>query len=159
MSLVLITRLLSGARFSALIAILLMLMPPTLVLAGPGEEANMVIDRWSAAYSANDPEAVVKYYRPDAILLGTVSPIISEGTEAIRTYFSAIKGSGNKNVLGERHTMVLNDNAVVVTGLYEFIRMKGGQAVPAPSRFTMLLIKDGGEWLIAHHHSSPRAQP
>jgi len=55
--------------------------------------------------------------------------------------------------------MVLNGNAVVVTGFYEFTRMKGGQALPAPSRFTMLLIKDGSEWLIAHHHSSPRVQP
>jgi uncharacterized protein (TIGR02246 family) len=104
-------------------------------------------------------DAVVKNYRPDAILLGTVSPVLSEGTDAIRAYFSNLKGSGNKNAIGERHTMVLNDNAVVVTGFYEFTHMKGGQPVPGPSRFTMLLIKDGGEWLIAHHHSSPRSQP
>jgi uncharacterized protein (TIGR02246 family) len=159
MSPALIARLPRGARSSALIAMVLMLMSPAVALAGPGEEANMVIDRWSAAYSANDPEAVVQFYRPDAILLGTVSPVLSQGTDAIRTYFSAIKGSGNKNTIGERHTMVLNDYAVVVTGFYEFTRMKGGQTVPAPSRFTMLLIKDAGEWLIAHHHSSPRVQP
>ena len=70
-------------------------------------------------------------------------------------YFANLKGSG-KNAIGERHTMVLNDNAVVVTGFYDFTRMKSGQPVPGPSRFTMLLIKYDGEWLIAHHHSSPR---
>jgi uncharacterized protein (TIGR02246 family) len=138
---------------------LITLISPSLATAGPGEEANAVIDRWSAAYSSNDPEAVVKYYQPDAILLGTTSPVISQGTEAIRSYFAVIKGSGNKNTIGERHTLVLSDNAVVVTGFYEFIRMKSGQAVPDPSRFTMLLIKDRGEWLIAHHHSSPRVMP
>ena len=67
--------------------------------------------RWSAAYSSNDPEAVVKNYWPDAILLGTVSPVMSEGTEAIRTYFSPLKGSGNKNAIGERRTIVLDENA------------------------------------------------
>ena len=117
-----------------------------------------MINRWSAAYSANDPDAVAKTYRPDAILLGTFSPAISQGTDAIRAYFSDIKGSGAKNSIGERYTMVLNDNAVVVTGFYDFTRLKDREAVSSPSRFTMLLIKHAGEWLIAHHHSSPRGQ-
>jgi uncharacterized protein (TIGR02246 family) len=141
-----------------LIALIAFLLPRT-AIAGHGEEANAVIDRWSAAYSANDPDAITKNYRPDAILLGTVSPVISQGSQAIRAYFSAVKDSGNKNTIGERHTIVLDDNAVLVTGFYEFTRMKGGEQVPSPSRFTMLLIKDQGEWLIAHHHSSPRVQP
>jgi len=154
-----IRRLPKKARFTKFILTALVIMAPVTALAGAKEDANAVIDRWSAAYSSNDPEAVVKNYRPDAILLGTVSPVLSQGTEAIRTYFSGIKGSGNKNRIDERHTLVLSDNAVLVTGFYEFTRMKDGMPVPAPSRFTMLLIKDGDQWLIAHHHSSPRVQP
>lgn len=118
-----------------------------------------VIDRWSAAYTSNDPEAIVKIYAPDAILLGTVSPVISEGTEAIRKYFSLVKGSGNKNAIQERRTIVVDENAVVVTGFYEFIRMKDGQSLPSPSRFTMLITRRDGEWHIAHHHSSPHVLP
>ena len=137
----------------------LILMSPAVAAAGPAEEANAVVDRFSAAYTSNDPEAVVKLYTPDAILLGTVSPVISKGTEAIRNYFSMIKGSGNKNAIEERHTIVLGDNAVVVTGFYEFTRMKDGKPVPGPSRFTMLIVKSGDEWRIAHHHSSPHVQP
>lgn len=102
------------------------------------------------------PEAVVKLYAPDAILPGTVSPVISMGTEAIRKYFSMIKDSGNKNVIQERHAIVLGDNAVVVTGFYEFTRMKEGKPVPGPSRFTMVIARTDGEWRIVHHHSSPR---
>jgi len=128
--------------------------------AGPAEDASATVDRWSAAYTSNDPDAIVKYYTPDAILLGTVSPIISTGTDAIRTYFGAVKGTGNKNTIDERRTIVLSDNAVIVTGFYTFIRMKDGQASPSPSRFTMLLVKnDDGQWRIAHHHSSPHVQP
>ena len=36
-------------------------------------DANAAVDRWSAAYSAIDPETIAKNYCPDAILLKTVS--------------------------------------------------------------------------------------
>ena len=145
-------------RFARLVLTALIILSPAAALAGPGEEANTAIDRWSAAYGSNDPEAVVKTYRPDAVLLGTASPMMSEGSDAIRAYFAPLKGSGNKNTISERRTLVLSDNAVLVTGFYEFTRVKEGQSVPAPARFTMLLIKHDGEWLISHHHSSPRVR-
>jgi uncharacterized protein (TIGR02246 family) len=149
------------AQVAQFVLVALILVAPTAAIAGPSEDANAAIDRWSAAYTANDVDAVVNSYWPDAILLGTVSPVISSGADAIRSYFTALKleGSGNKNVIQERHTIVVDDNAVVVTGFYEFIRMRDGQPVPAPSRFTMLVTKRNGEWRIAHHHSSPHVQP
>ena len=85
--------------------------------------------------------------------------MISEGTEAIVTYFTPTKGTGNKNAIDERRTIVINENAVVVTGFYTFTRMVDGKPVPAPSRFTMLVTKRGDEWRIAHHHSSPHVLP
>jgi uncharacterized protein (TIGR02246 family) len=140
------------------LAILLLLLPIT-ASAGPAEDANAVLDRWSAAYTANDPETVTSNYWPDAILLGTVSPIISEGQEAILKYFAPLKGSGNKNAIQERHTIPIDDSAVLLTGFYEFTRMQDGNPVPAPSRYTMLITKRGNEWRIMHHHSSPHVQP
>ena len=93
----------------------MMWISPAIAVAGPAEEANAVVDRFSAAYNSNDPEEVVKLYAPDAIPLGTVSPVISVGgAEAIRKYFSMIKGSGNKNAIQERRTIMLCDNAVAV---------------------------------------------
>jgi uncharacterized protein (TIGR02246 family) len=129
---------------------------PLIAIAGPGEEAKAVIDRWSAAYSANDPEAVTKNYRPDAILLGTVSPVLSQGTDAIRGYFSNLKGSGNKNAIGERCTMVLNDNAVIVTAFMTLPSEGSSGRISTVALHDAPHHKEGGEWLIAHHHSSPR---
>jgi uncharacterized protein (TIGR02246 family) len=146
-------------RFVQILAMTLLTLMPGLVLAGPAQDANAVLDRWSAAYTSNDPEAVVRNYWPDAIVLGTISPFMSEGTEAIRTYFSPLKGSGNKVVIGERRMIVLDDNAVLFAGFYEFTRMQEGKPVPGPSRFTLLVVKRGDEWRIAHHHSSPQVQP
>ena len=135
-------------RVAQLVFILLILLSPAVASASPAEDAN------AAAYSSNDPETIAKTYWPDAILLGTVSPVISEGTEAIVTYFTPTKGSGNKNAIDERRTIVVDDTAVVITGFYTFTRMVDGKPVPGPSRFT-LVTKRGDEWRIAHHHSSP----
>ncbi|WP_193760226.1 SgcJ/EcaC family oxidoreductase [Bradyrhizobium yuanmingense] len=126
----------------------------TVAFAGPAEEANAVINQWSVTYSANDRDALVDLYAPDAILLGTTSPVISEGKEAIRRYFQELQGSGRKNTIVERRTIVLSETSVVGTGFYNFARATENDA-PRPSRFTMVVIKRDGRWMIAHHHSSP----
>lgn len=146
-------------RFAQLVFIGLMLTSPAIALAGPAEDANAAVDRWSAAYGGNDPDNIAKNYWSDAILLGTVSSVMSEGAQATVTYFTPIKGSGNKNTIDERRTIIINDQAVVVAGFYTFTRMVEGKATPGPSRFTMLVTKRGDEWRIAHHHSSPHVLP
>ncbi|HXH42797.1 MAG TPA: SgcJ/EcaC family oxidoreductase [Bradyrhizobium sp.] len=123
-------------------------------VAGPADEANAVIDQWSATYSANDRDALVGLYAPDAILLGTTSPVMSEGTEEIRKYFQELPGSGRKNTIVERRTIVLSETSVVGTGFYDFARAAENDR-PRPSRFTMVLAKRDGRWKIVHHHSSP----
>lgn len=143
--------------FARVLWVMLAFVVPGAAFAGPAEEANAVIDRWSATYSANDRDALVGLYTPDAILLGTTSPIVSKGTDGLRKYFEALPGSGRKNAITERYTIVLNDDAVVGAGFYTFTRAAENDT-PRPSRFTMLVVKRGGQWMIAHHHSSPRAE-
>jgi uncharacterized protein (TIGR02246 family) len=145
------------AKLADLTTVAMLMLAPTMAMAGPAEDANAVIDRWSATYSANDQEALVKLYASDAVLLGTVSPVINVGTEAIRAYFARLPGSGNKNKIEDRRTIVLSDDAVLGAGFYEFTGMQDGKLVPRPSRFTMVVAKRGGQWMIVHHHSSPRA--
>ena len=142
-----------------IICLLIFSLAPTVLFAGAVDEARAVVERWSAAYTSNDPEVVVTNYAPDAILLGTVSPVMSEGTEAIRKYFSPLKGSGNKNAIGETREILIGENAVLVTGFYEFTSMVDGKPTARPSRFTMLVTNRDGQWRISHHHSSPRVQP
>lgn len=146
------------ARIRCFIIALLWIIPLA-AIAGPAEDANAVLDRWSGAYTTNDPETVTSSYWPDAILLGTVSPTISLGKEAILKYFGPLKGSGNKNTVQERHTIRIDENAVLLTGFYEFTRVENGTPVPFPARYSMLVTKRDGEWRIMHHHSSPHVQP
>jgi uncharacterized protein (TIGR02246 family) len=129
---------------------------PTAAMAGPADDANAVVDPWATTFSANDPEELSKLYWPDAIVLGTGNPVMLEGNEAILKFFAPLKGSGMKNVVGERRTIVLSDDAVAITGFYETTRLQDGRPVPSPARFTFVIVKRNGVWRIAHHHSSPR---
>jgi uncharacterized protein (TIGR02246 family) len=144
-------------RFVLYLLPCLLALAPAQALAGPAEDAAIVIDKWSATYSANDPEALVKLYAPDAVLLGTRSPIMSVGAAGIAAYFKRLKGSGNKNEIVDRRMIVLSDTAVVGLGFYNF--RPGGKERRNPARFTFLVVNRGGQWLIAHHHSSPRVLP
>jgi len=125
--------------------------------AGPGEEASAVVDQWSATYSANDRNALVQLYTPDALLFGTTEKTAIRGMEAIREYFVALEKGGRRNTILDKSVFVLGDTAVVVAGFYDFAR-RDQNYEPRPSRFTMLIVKRDGKWRIEHHHSSPRPE-
>lgn len=135
------------------------ILTATPVFAGPVEDAGAVIDKWVQAFTANDADAVVKLYTADAVLLGTSSPYVHEGTESIRTYFSRLPKSGDKVVISMRRMTVVDDNVVVGTGFYDFTLSQGGKVMVGPARFTMVLVKRDGVWLITNHHSSQRTRP
>ena len=54
-------------RLAQILLASLVVFVPTMSMAGPAEDAAAAIDRLAAAYSANDVEAMLKVYAPDAI--------------------------------------------------------------------------------------------
>ncbi len=148
-------------RLSWIVGVLLVVSAAgTSFAAAPTDEAKMMIARWTAAYDAGDAETLVKLYTPDAVLLGTRSSTVSQGTDAVRAYFSSLvkPTTGNKVRFDDVRMIVAGDlRSVVVTGFYTFLR--GTAQTPDPARFTWVLVNRGGEWLIAHHHSSVRPAP
>ena len=119
---------------------------PVTAMAGSEEDGAAAIDRWVAAYNANDLDALMKVYAPDAILQGTSEPQINVGTADLRKYFRNLPKGGSSNSIQERRMFVINDSTVLGVGLYTF---RGG-----PARFSFLVVKRGNDWLIQHHHSS-----
>jgi hypothetical protein len=55
------------------LTVLFLLLCPLHAFAGPAEDASAIIDRWAGAITANDVEAVLKLYTPNALLHGTSS--------------------------------------------------------------------------------------
>jgi len=134
-------------------------LAPTQVFSGPAEEADAFFARWKAAYDANDNVAVANLYATDAILHGTRSTDLTVGREAITKYFTVVVGTGNKVEFVEKQLKVITPTTMIAVGFNDFMRNREGKLVPEPARFTMVLVKQGDDWLIAHHHSSLRPPP
>ena len=122
-------------KFVLLTCIMVVASMPSKTIAGPAEDASAAIDRWVAAYSSNDIEALVRAYAPDAILQGTSEPQINVGSDALRKYFRGLPGSGNKVTIQERRMVVLSDTVVMGFGFYTFRNPARFSFVVSTARF------------------------
>jgi uncharacterized protein (TIGR02246 family) len=142
-------------RFGAMLVALVMLAPIA-ASAGPSEDVTSAVDRWAKAFNANDVDALVKLYAPDAVLIGPAGSTVNEGSDTIRKYYSRLEKSGDKVKMDVRKVVVLDDNVAYVAGFDEFTAVRNGQTGTSSNGFTMVLVRRDNQWLIAHQHSSRR---
>ncbi|MBR1153439.1 SgcJ/EcaC family oxidoreductase [Bradyrhizobium sp. JYMT SZCCT0428] len=123
-------------------------------------DALQIIDRWAKAFTASDVDAIVKLYAPDALFMGTGSKAVVTKPEGIRTYFEAalLNNRPRGATLDSYESMVLSDNAVLVTGLDTTTRVKDGTPISASGRVTFVVAKRGADWQIVHFHRSAMPQ-
>lgn len=123
-------------------------------------DALRIIDRWAKAFSASDVDAIVKLYAPDALFMGTGSKAVVTKPEGIRTYFenALLSNRPRGATLNSYESMVLSDDAVLVTGLDATTRVKDGTPISAPGRVTFVVAKRGADWQIVHFHRSAMPQ-
>jgi len=136
------------------LALALVLSVVGVAKADPAADAATTLDRWAIAFNANDVDALVEIYAADATLIGTAGSAVMHGRDAIRRYYDRLRRSGDEVSIGDRKIVALTDDVAYVTGDYEFSAMRNGERHFAPARFTMVLVRHGLEWHIAHHHSS-----
>jgi len=129
--------------------------------AGPKEDAYRAVETWAAAFNAHDLDKIVAVYAPNALVLGTLSPGLASSTDDLRAYFKRSVAAKSEVKLGENSAVVISPDAVVFAGFYEFSRPGADGAPPKvnPARYSIVLVKQGKEWKIVHHHSSPRPKP
>jgi uncharacterized protein (TIGR02246 family) len=146
-------------RFGCVLLFVLATLMPGLAMAGPAEDVAAAVDRWASTFNANNVDALVKLYTPDAVLVGTAGSTLNEGSDAIHKYYARLEKSGDKVAIGIRKVVVLDDNVAYAAGFYEFTATRGGETRTSPAGFTMVMIKRGNDWLITHQHSSRRSTP
>jgi uncharacterized protein (TIGR02246 family) len=142
-----------------LIVVALLTLSPAITFGGPAEDAGSVINEWVEAFNANDVESLADLYASDAILIGTTSSNLIEGKDGVRNYFARLAQSGDKVLVETSKVIVAHDNFAYVTGFYTFGGVRHGHPSTTKAGFTMILVKRGSKWLIAHHHSSRRSAP
>jgi uncharacterized protein (TIGR02246 family) len=143
-------------RFARLALVVLATLVPVAALANSAEEVSKAVDHWTSVFNANDIDALVKLYTPDAVLIGPAGSTINEGSDTLRRYYARLEKSGDKVVIGIHKVVVLDEKVAYVAGFEEFTAVRNGETKTSPNGFTMILVKQGNDWLIAHQHSSRR---
>jgi uncharacterized protein (TIGR02246 family) len=140
-----------------LLACALFLIWPVAASSGPKEDALLVVEQFKKAFDASDVEGVVKLFAPDAVFLGTVSPVLATKTDQIDKYFQGLRQFTPRSITIEEYsTIVVSENAVLFAGMDTFSQTKDGNVIKTPARFTMLITKTDQGWRISHFHSSLR---
>jgi uncharacterized protein (TIGR02246 family) len=129
-------------------------------LLSPKDEVAEVTLAWAQALGENEPDKVLPLYADDAVLWGTLSPVVRSDRAALRDYFlTAFKVlPGLKVAFGDQLIRVYG-SAAVNTGYYTFSFVRDGETKTLPARYSFTYVKNGERWLIVDHHSSAMPPP
>lgn len=113
---------------------------------------------WCAAVSEakGNPEVMVKFYAPDAVLLPTFYPkILVNRDNGLNDYFKTFTSNPDIKCIPDKLRTQLYHDVAVNSGFYHFTyKDKDGKLVTIPARFTFVYELVNGKWLIIEHHSS-----
>ena len=128
--------------------------------AGPEEDVGVAASSWARALGEDEPDKVLPLYANDAVLWGTLSPIVRAEPASLRDYFvTAFKVlPGLKVTFGDQLIRVYGTTAVN-TGYYTFSYVQNGEVKTLPARYSFTYVLRGDRWLIVDHHSSTLPPP
>lgn len=120
-------------------------------------EAEATLDQFLALFNAGtDVEGIVALFAPDAPFWGTTLGEFGASTDIIRNYFTGAFGRRDGATVAARitdhATRLLSDDVVAVLGRWQIDRSDRVSLL----RFSIVLQRTDGRWLIAQFHSSPR---
>ena len=133
----------------------------SLAQAGPKEDAQQVVVKWSKAFADGDAEAVAKLYAPDALMIGTLGKMVLTKPEEIRKYFDGafkVFDKPRTASIESSEALVIDDNSVVIAGFETLTGTKDGQPIASKGRVTFVVARRGADWVIVHLHRSPLPQ-
>ena len=142
-------------RILVMLTSLLILVNPSLILAGPKEDVGAATQAWIDGMNSHNAERVVALYDAEAVLWGTRSSALRDTPATVRDYFKILQTvpSSYKVVLGEQRIRIYGDIAIN-TGTYAFSEDRDGKPITRPARFSFVYRNRDGRWLIVDHHSS-----
>ena len=146
----------------------LLLFVPLLLIASWGlaapsatTGAGAVDAAWVKAFKANDLEAVMGCYAPDAVVWLPDAPE-AKGAQAIRESYQALFSANTVQAvaLSETHYATVGNRSI---GWGKFsmtmVPKATGTAAVATGRFTVVAEKRGGKWLYTVDHASMNPPP
>lgn len=136
-------------RFAAVLCAA-MLASPSFAQGTPEEASAALTQKWIDGWANGDMAAIAALYTEDGDLLGSSGSRASGRTE-IESYLTELKGGplGESTLsVGEADIRCVSDNVCISDSTYEF----SGETTLS-GLTTIVMVNQGGEWLIAAHRS------
>jgi hypothetical protein len=145
------TALLAATTFTAATG-----LPP--VTSGNDTDVVAAYQAWvnALAKAHGNPESMLKFYAPEAVLVATYSPnLLHNARGELATYFKKFTALPNLQCTTQELDTRLYGDWAINTGLFTFTHDTfDGEQVVIPARFTFVYRKVGDQWLIVDQHTS-----
>jgi uncharacterized protein (TIGR02246 family) len=113
-----------------------------------------------AACDGGAVEPLLSLYAPDCMLWGTLSPQMRSDRAGLEAYFRDACCMLPKVEVRFCDPLIrIHGDTAINTGAYVFDYEREGQPARLVARYSFVLVRRGGVWLIADHHSSKMPEP
>jgi len=120
-------------------------------------EISELTGKWAVALREKNVEAVISHYVPDVVLFDVVNPLLSSGTDLLRTRLTEWLSSFDGHMGFEVSDLKVEagDYLAFCHGLNRVIGTKvDGVKIDMCWRATLCWRKSDGNWKITHSHAS-----
>jgi uncharacterized protein (TIGR02246 family) len=120
------------------------------------DRAEQTVRNFIARFNeGDDADAITALFAPNAQFWGTLMPDLGEGVRPIRDYFAAAFARRMGHAVAsitQISVNLLSDDTIAVAGRWQIARVDHVNKL----RFSIVLNRQNGHWLIVQFHSSPR---
>jgi hypothetical protein len=120
---------------------------------------KLIVGRWAQTFNEGAAHAIAALYAPGATIWGTLAQYLTTSPADIRTYFIEAARAGLRVKLQTYVLSPVSETCVINAGHDEFSRAADGQTAVFPARYSFVLVRLNGAWMIAHQHSSILPKP
>ncbi len=136
----------------------------TVAIADDADDVKAAIQRYFVALNSGDAQALAQGHLEGFTSFGFAGGLLErfDSLEELRKDQQARFEAGLKFNLQDRHSDVSlygNSTAVVTSYRVGTVTLPNGNTAQPNNRITTVLIKQGGQWKIAHVHNSPVRLP
>jgi len=120
---------------------------------------HKLIDGYCAAWSSGNPDNAARYYAKDTnLVFYDLAPFSYKGwkeyNEGVRdllaTNVESLSLTAEKDLVATRHGNI----AWTTVSMHAVAKMKNGESIDTPVRYTGIWEKRGQNWLLVHEHLS-----
>jgi len=143
-------------HFKIIAIILLFVVFASSAFAGDKEDVLALVNVTAETFNNHDFKTYFSYFADDNTEFPYVVSPLRHDAVMWKAFIEATGSLAYVNYHGQDfQVQIYNGNSAVVTSYYTFTWMeKGGQMNYQSGRATMVAVKQGGKWLIAHMHFS-----